>query len=481
MDSYRFQNDALGVDFEFKVPPGAQPTKRDVFDIIKTQVPPSKFIKLWDRKNPDNSNNQLVLDALDSGYFEDEGDMELIDLVKDMAKGVVQGGVDIAKINSANSSYNEILKDIGMARMGQTLPKAGFDNGRKPVPEDEELGIFEQTFEFFTNPSSGRKNELVYAKQGEQFEFGTLPKADRQKIDKTALKFFDFYRKNPDGINTKRAKGFAGQMMMMEGLDQSDPKLLNEVLRRAGELGRLQEDVNFYKGIDEWAGGYSMLSNMFSKWVNQGESGVQFDKGMTENDKHIELDYIKENFRISESMEDGASNVARLVGDKQAEVALANELIKPDPNMAMVYSFAPDIPVEVLTMGTSALSQAGVTGVRRFVMKGQMEVLQEELLVANKAVIKNQDKLRTLEGLNNVEGITQSQKTAIAKETEGIKKALDGSIKVAEQAGKKVLEVTNDYAKPGFLQAGIGSATKGTGATLDLLGRTFESVRKAPR
>ena len=481
MDSYRFQNDALGVDFEFKVPPGSQPTKRDVFDIIKTQVPPSNFIKLWDRKNPDNSNNKLVLDALDSGYFEDEGDMELIDLVKDMAKGVVQGGVDIAKINSANSSYNEILKDIGVARMGQTLPKAGFANGRKDVPEDEELGMFEQTFEFFTNPSSGRKNELVYAKQGEQFEFGTLPKADRQKIDKTALKFFDFYRKNPDGINTKRAKGFAGQMMMMEGLDQSDPKLLNEVLRRAGELGRLQEDVNFYKGIDEWAGGYSMLSNMFSKWVNQGESGVQFDKGMTENDKQIELDYIKENFRISESMEDGASNVARLVGDKQAEVALANELIKPDPDMAMVYSFAPDIPVEVLTMGTSALSQAGVTGVRRFVMKGQMEVLQEELLVANKAVMKNQDKLRTLEGLNNVEGITQSQKTAIAKETEGIKKALDGSIKVAEQAGQKVLEVTNDYAKPGFLQAGIGSATKGTGATLDLLGRTFEYVRKAPK
>lgn len=481
MDSYRFQNDALGVDFEFEVSPGAQPTKRDVFDIIKTQVPPSNFIKLWDRKNPDNSNNKLVLDALDSGYFEDEGDMDLIDLVKDMAKGVVEGGVDIAKINSANSSYNEVLKDIGMARMGQTLPKAGFANGRKDVPKDEELGIFEQTFEFFTNPSSGRKNELVYAKQGSQFEFGTMPKADRQKLDKTALKFFDFYRKNPDGINTKRAKGFAGQMMMMEGLDQSDPKLLNEVLRRAGELGRLQEDVNFYKGIDEWAGGYSMLSNMFSKWVSQGESGVQFDKGMTENDKHIELDYIKENFRISESMEDGASNVARLVGDKQAEVALANELIKPDPNMAMVYSFAPDIPVEVLTMGTSALSQAGVTGVRRFVMKGQMEVLQEELLVANKAVIKNQDKLRTLEGLNNVEGITQSQKTAIAKETEGIKKALDESKQVAERAGQKVLEVTNDYSQPGFLQAGVGSATKGTGATLDLLGRTFEYVRKAPK
>lgn len=509
MEKIRITQPTLGLDFEFEPDAGVEVDNQYVFDIIKKEnlVTGSAMLEAWQKPNTTEEDKEFIRQAYKSKYFDDESDGDFVDAIKEGFFSFGRGVGNVAELNNANEKYEQLLVDTGQAKMEKApvvpMGYGGFTLGGKGT-------------EFKELPEATQKI-LEEDPQSARFSFGVLSKKDRQKIDKTALDFFNYFRKiNTEGNVVTQAMDFAqgntdafksrendpGKMrdrvkyfLKRNKLNYEDDGLVDEIIRRGGEIGRAQENVDFYQGLAEWSGGYSMLSNFITKYGAKAGSSAKnlklneygYIQGEPNPDEEIDIDlnYLAENNRLAKGMEEGAENVAIAFGDKKAELALRDELIKPNPDSAMVYSFAPDIPVELVTAGMGAMTQAGVSGFRRFATKGQIEVLQQETERVLRNIGKSEDAIafnKQNDGLGVLSGEADATRFASAtsrqnKKLDILEKNLSAQKAELNKLVTRTNELTGNLTKPGFLQEGVGNLSRGIGYGADGLGRTIEVVR----
>ena len=480
MTKIRVTQPTFGLDFEFE-PVGNDITEKDIYDIIKQEnlLPGQQMLKTWQKPNTKEEDKEFVRQAFKAGYFEEQSDNDFTDAFVDGLKSFGRGFANISEQNQVNDRYDELLLGIDQA---------------KYADRDSDFSIGSA----FSNVNP----TIQYERQNDKFAFGNLSKKNRQRIDKTALDFYKFfYKSNSDSKDNdpERFKKFAKGLMQKNNLNYQDESLVNEIIRRGGEIGRAQANADFYQGISEWSGGYSMLSNFVTKHARKSfgqakklrltEYGYQQGEVDEKQEIDIELDYLAKNAKLARGMEDGAEDVAIALDQKTTELALRNELVKPNPDTAMVYSFVPDLPMEFVTGGVGALTQAGVSGLRRIATKGQIEMLQSELQKVGTNIGKLNETIDFNKANNQLGVLSETQDP---KKVLEIRKRQNKKIDILEKNLAKqkaeqtklvnrVNNLTGNITQPGFLQQGAGLGATGLGVTADLLGRTLEVVRRLPK
>lgn len=464
MPTYSFENKPLGLNLELDFE--NEPTKEDIYDVIKTQVDNKQIYDLIDG---DEESKAFAIDAYRSGYFkEPEDDVDILD-------GIVAGA------KSFGRGFGEIMVDNGVARSRLSdLAKAS--GGLKRKFSDDPFS--------YMMPEKAQWDEVAYSKE--------IDANLQRKIDKASVRVLDDSLSMSMPWDKEDAQNTLGIAMDNEGLPMNDPELRAEVSRRANDLFKLKNRATLYQTISNYAGGYALLGSLAKREINQSDwlSSEQSDNDVIEELKHLRLQE-----QVMSVMENGAITGAQVVahnnisdsnniaegivragisffgGDKETakrtEDALRKGLVSPDHDQAL----AMEVIASPENLATPLASMATQAGVRKFT-SGQLRRLYNEYIPAKQSLEKATSELHNLR--NGRAGQILSPESY-----KGIEDALVAEVKasrkITDKLGPKITDKFNDFSKPPLLRKGLGLMAGWAGKGIDTLGRTAQALRGMPK
>lgn len=464
MPTYSFENKPLGLNLELDFE--NEPTKEDIYDVIRTQVDTKQIYDLIDG---DEESKAFAIDAYRSGFFkEPESDVEVLD-------GILAGA------KSFGRGVGEIMVDNGtaMTRLGDLAKASG---GLKRKFGDDPFA--------YMMPDKAQWDEVSYPNE--------IDRNLQRKIDKASVRVLEDALSMDMPWESEDAQNTLGIAMSNEDLPMNDKDLRAEVSRRANDLFRLKNRATLYQTISNYAGGYALLGSLANREINQSDwfSSEQSDDDVIEELKHLRLQE-----QVLSVMENGAITGAQVVahnnisdsnniaegivragisffgGDKktakETEDALRKGLISPDHDQALAMEVIAS-PENLAMPGASMATQASV---RKFT-SGQLRRLYNEYLPAKVALDKA---TRELGNLRN----GRAGQILTPESFKGIESALEQTIKtnrqITDKLGPKITDRLNNFSKPPLLRQGLGHLAGFTGKGIDTLGRTAQALRGMPK
>ena len=486
MPTYSFSNEPLGLSLELDFE--NEPTKQDIYDVIKTQVDSKQVIDLIDGSDDDKA---FAIDAYRSGFFnEPEQDVDVLDIIGETAGSFARGVGELIVDNNVASSR---LKSLAKASGGLVM-----QGGDIPIS--------------YSSPAMPVGMQLVDKKYP-----GEIDSKLQKQFDKASVRVLEDSLRMNLSWEDQDAQNTLTLALAGEGLDIDDKNIRAEVSRRANDLLKLKNRATLYQTISNYAGGYALLGSLAKRELNQSDwlSSEQSDEDVMQ-----ELMHLRNQQEIMSVMEKGAitgaqvvqqnnisdsrnfaefamrSGIAMFGGDKKTakrtEEALRRGLIQPDHDQALVMEIvaSPENPA------SAGLSIAGQVGVRKLAV-GQLNRLNNEILVAKKSF----DEAKVgLKNLRQGRQVNQNQVNlgqfgpddAVAPENildpktfkeieSSLETQLKDSKKILDDLTPKLYDKINKFSKPPLLRKGLGAFTKATGIGADFLGRTAQVLRGLPK
>lgn len=431
MPTYRFQSKELGVDYNIDFE--SEPTKKDFYDVLKTQVDTKQVANLIDSPK----GKALAVDAYRHGFFdEEERDTNLMDIVGEMA-------------DSAWSGLGKALVDRPVIR-SRTKSLA------------KKLGGIEDTYSSFKTGQGLVTQDIAREVDGETgFK---LDQAGVRLLDRASI--LDRERSDfGDGMD------YVQQSLAYVGLDPNDKNLQAEVARRAFRFSEATDRASLYGGLMGNLAGYRMLGSFGRRELSQSD---WFKDKQSDNDIVEEIRHLREMQLITETLDRGAETMARVLGDTKTAQQIKKGLVTPDKDVELIMEMGTD-PSEYIAPGVARTTQMTLRGlgtpgqIRRLVDK------QKEAMDIKKQAMKDLAERQTINARSGVaKDITDASE-------EVFKNTIKDQNRVIKNTSEKLTKVLEKSGGPPSLQKGVGFATRATGYGADLVGRTAEFIYSAPK
>jgi len=431
MPTYRFQSKELGVDYNIDFE--SEPTKKDFYDVLKTQVDTKQVANLIDSPQ----GKALAVDAYRHGFFdEEERDTNLMDIVGEMA-------------DSAWSGLGKALVDRPVIR-SRTKSLA------------KKLGGIEDTYSSFKTGQGLVTQDIAREVDGETgFK---LDQAGVRLLDRASI--LDRERSDfGDGMD------YVQQSLAYVGLDPNDKDLQAEVARRAFRFSEATDRASLYGGLMGNLAGYRMLGSFGLRELSQSD---WFKDKQSDDDIVEEIRHLREMQLITETLDRGAETMARVLGDTKTAQQIKKGLVTPDKDVELIMEMGTD-PSEYIAPGVARTTQMTLRGlgtpgqIRRLVNK------QKEAMDIKKQAMKDLAERQTINARSGVaKDITDASE-------EVFKSTIKDQNRVIKNTSEKLTKVLEKSGGPPSLQKGVGFATRATGYGADLVGRTAEFIYSAPK
>jgi hypothetical protein len=453
----RIESEELGVFREFNFE--YQPSSKDIYDALKLEtdeqgqplVSPRKMLSLYDEENPTGMED-LVMDAYKNDFFQQESDVELLDILGDMAKSAGRG---ISKTFTNSTIGKNRLKDIGKSE-----------------------GALRESYTSFKTGSGYKVESVVNPKY--QFDTQEVSNDTMKKVKLASAKLLslaqDTNRRYED------SEDFMVEALGSVGLHVQDKEIRQEVARRAYEYADTKGRATLYQSLAELVGGYELLTQVMKREFGSGDKYVAdvdssggypvttYKKVDNEPDQiKAKINYLKAEQNAIDMMEGGAEDFARVFDDKKVETAIKQNILRPDADQALAGQFVFD-PAGLLSVGVAGGVAKGVTQFQ----VGAIRKAQQ----AHANALRNSAKYKYYSSLYEKHGAKLGANGS--KLRDQINKGILASEKEATELGNKLSKVNADLLKPGVVDDIASKTLTATGVTADFLGRTLEVIAKYP-
>jgi len=453
----RIESEELGVFREFNFE--YQPSSKDIYDALKKGtdeqgqplVTPRKMLSLYSEDNPTGMED-LVIDAYKHDFFEHDSDVELLDVLADMARSAGRG---ISKTFTNSTLGRNRLLDIGKSE-----------------------GALQESYTSFKT-GSGYKVESV---TNPKYQFDTQGVSDdtMKKIKLASAKLLSLAQDTDR--NYENSEDFMVEALGSVGLHVQDQEIRQEVARRAYEYSDTKGRATLYQSLAELVGGYELLKEVIKREYKSGDKYVAnvdstggypvttWSKIDNEDDQiKAKINYLKAEQNSMDVMQEGAENFARVFDDKKVEVAVRNGVLKPDADQVLAGQFALD-PAGIGSVGVTA-------GIAKGISKFQIGAIRKAQQ-AHANAVRNSAKYKYYSSLYEKHGTKLGANGSKLKDQ--INKGIITSEKEATELGSKLAKINEDLLKPGIVDDLASKTLTATGVTADFLGRTLEVLAKYP-